>query len=85
MTESSKEAVALELLQIIAAVEGKNLTPTTSDDDTAPGTQWVFKTYVKCLDLVENPQNYTKKKPAAAKPKKPAAVKQTTTQSPVTK
>jgi hypothetical protein len=37
--------VALEPLKIIAAVEGENLTPTPSDDDTAPGTQWVFKTY----------------------------------------
>lgn len=67
MSDISKEAVALELLKIVAAVEGKNLTPTAGDDDTAPGTQWVFKTYAKCIDLVENPQQYAAGNPSTAK------------------
>lgn len=70
MSEISKEAVALELLKIIAAVEGKNLAPATGDDDNAPGTQWVFKTYAKCMALVENLQAYAAENASVAKAKK---------------
>lgn len=46
----SQEAVALELLHLVAAAEGKNLRMLEAAD-----RKWILDAYAECLDVVQRP------------------------------
>lgn len=73
MNIPGKEMAALELLKIIAKVEGKSLSFTEGEDETSPGQQWLFKTYAKCMDVVSNHEKYMPKGGNDQKAGKPSA------------
>jgi hypothetical protein len=54
--ENSPEEVALKLLRMVAAMEGKQLvnTPTTKVNTDR---KWILDTYAECLRTVRKPEN----------------------------
>lgn len=52
--ESSPEQVAFKLLEIIASIEGKTLSPGPSGPATA-NRKWILDTYAECFVAVTQP------------------------------
>jgi hypothetical protein len=55
MADGTPERIALELMQLVAGVERKELTPPAGKDKTMADRDWILQTYAECLESVRSP------------------------------
>lgn len=53
MSDNTPEFIALELLRIVATVEGKALAGVAVEGETRPDQKWVLDTYADCFEAVQ--------------------------------
>lgn len=53
MSDNTPEFIALELLRIVAVVEGKPLAGIATEGETRPDRKWVLDAYAECLEAAQ--------------------------------
>lgn len=66
MSDNTPEFIALELLRIVAVVEGKALAGIATEGETRPDQKWVLDTYAECLEAVQGRRRRAASRRAAA-------------------
>jgi hypothetical protein len=64
MSDGTPERIALELMQIIAVAERKDLIPPAGKDKTMADRAWILQTYAECLKMIHGPRTYSERKAA---------------------